>query len=298
MKIAVSGSTGLVGSAFRDHCASERDDEMYQLVRDPEQRGDRKIYWSASEGEIESDRLNGFDAVVHLAGEPIVGRWNEEKKERIRKSRMEGTRLLAETLANCEDPPETLLCASAIGYYGDRGEEEVSESSSAGDLFLSEVCEKWEAACEPARDAGIRVANMRFGIILSPEGGALRKMLLPFKLGIGGPIGSGDMWMSWIDLTDTARAIAFLLDSDLSGPVNFVAPEPVKNSAFTNALGSALWRPTLLPIPKFGLRLLYGEMADELLFASTRVTDSKLIDAGFEFSYPKIDKSLNHLLNE
>lgn len=294
MNILVSGSTGLVGSHFVERRSTRNEDDIYRLVRDPADTGERRIYASPADREVDAKRLEGFDAVIHLAGEPINGRWNERKKKKIRDSRIEGTRLLSEALADRSDPPETFLCASAIGYYGDRGDEKLDETSGPGNLFLSRVCRGWEEACEPAAEAGIRVVNMRFGMILSSEGGALSQMLLPFQLGLGGPIGDGRMWMSWVDIDDVVRVMTFLLDeaTDLSGPVNVTAPSPVRNQTFTDALADVLARPTFFPIPKFGLRFLYGEMADNLLFPSARVYPRKLRDAGFSFDQAQIRTSL------
>jgi uncharacterized protein (TIGR01777 family) len=293
MRILITGSTGLVGSSLVDHF---QDHDVKRLVRE-EPESDDEIYWKPSDNTINDDELSGFDAVVHLAGESIVGRWNEEKKEAIRESRVTGTSLLSEALANVEDPPEVLVCASAIGYYGDRGDEVLDESSSSGDLFLSGVCEDWEAAADPAREAGIRVAHARFGVILSEKGGALAQMLTPFKFCLGGRIGDGEQWMSWVDLEDVVRALDYIIQhDDLEGPLNVVTPNPMRNRQYTTALGDVLGRPTLFPMPEFAARLLFGEMADELLLASTRVQPDKLRDHGFTFEYPHIKDSLVHLL--
>lgn len=294
MKIAITGASGLVGTHLVEKF--EEDHDLFRLVRrEPEQESE--IFWRPSEEEIDEEALDGMDVVVHLAGESIVGRWSEEKKEAIYDSRVTGTRLLSEALANVENPPETLICASAIGYYGNRGDQEVDEDAQAGDLFLSEVVQDWEAAADPARDVGIRVAHMRFGVILSTEGGALAQMITPFKLGLGGRIGKGDQWMSWVDIQDVVGAIDFVMQKEeLRGPVNVVSPRPVRNEVFTKTLGSVLWRPTLFPMPAFAARLIFGEMADELLLASTRVVPSKLQEQEFSFSYPRIRESLDHLL--
>lgn len=293
MRILITGSTGLIGSALVDQL-SEHD--VYRLVRD-EPESDDEIYWKPSEEDIDRSALSGFDAVVHLAGESIVGRWNEEKKERIRDSRVTGTRLLSEALADVDDAPDVLVCASAIGYYGDRGDEQLDETSEPGDLFLSDVCMEWEQAADPAREAGIRVAHTRFGVVLSEKGGALAQMLTPFKFCLGGRIGDGEQWMSWVDLEDVVRAIDHVLQTEeLDGPINVVSPNPVRNRQFTVALGDVLGRPTPFPMPAFAARLLFGEMADELLLASTRVAPNKLRDHGFTFTYPHIKDSFVNLL--
>jgi len=293
MKVLISGASGLVGSALSDLYEEE---DVFRLVRrDPD--GPNEIYWKPSEGEIDTASLSGFDAVVHLAGESIVGRWSEEKKKAIRASRVDGTTLLSEALAEVDEAPNVLICASAIGYYGNRGDEILDENSAPGDLFLSEVCVEWEKAADPARDAGIRVAHARFGVILSPDGGALAQMLLPFKLGVGGRIGDGEQWMSWIDLYDVVHAIDHIVRCDeMSGPVNVVAPNPVRNRQFTHAMGDVLGRPTIFPLPGFAARLLFGEMADELLLASTCVQPEKLRKHDFNFEYPHIKDALLHLL--
>jgi uncharacterized protein (TIGR01777 family) len=249
---------------------------------------------------VDPTHLEGLDAVVHLAGENIAdGRWTDEKKRRIRESRVQGTRALCEALAQLENKPKVLVCASAIGYYGDRGETLVDENSSAGGGFLSDVCQEWEQATEPARKAGIRVVNLRIGVVLSPKGGALAKMLLPFQMGAGGNLGSGKQYMSFVALDDVVGAIYHALTTEsLSGPVNAVAPNPVRNSEFTKALGKVLHRPTIAPVPAFGARLLFGEMADALLLSSTRVAPTRLLESGYKFQCPDIDSALRHVLGQ
>ncbi len=296
MKILISGSHGLVGTALIK--ALEPDGhEIYRLVRHYP-NSPTEIEWSPERYSIALSLIEGFDAVVHLAGESIAeGRWTDEKKKRIRESRTRGTKLLADALGNLTNPPRVLLSASAIGYYGDRGDEVLTESSPPGDGFLSDVCVEWEKTTAHATAMGIRVMNSRFGIILDKEGGALKKMLTPFRMGIGGRIGSGKQWMSWIALDDVVGALKLALTNEsLTGPVNFVAPNPVRNAEFTKTLGHALSRPTLLPIPAFGVRLAFGEMADALLLSSQRVEPKILKGAGFEFQYPELGLALSHVL--
>src|SRR5882724_5516361 len=296
MKILISGSHGLVGTAFIKSLETEGH-EIFRLVRHyPNSEGE--LEWSPVRYSIQLARIEGFDAVVNLAGESIAeGRWTDEKKRRIRESRVKGTKLLGDALANLTKPPQTFICASAIGYYGNRGDETLTESSAPGNDFLAEVCVEWEKATALATEKGIRVVNTRFGIILDAKGGALAKMLPPFRMGIGGRIGSGKQWMSWIALDDVVGGIKLALTNEtLRGPVNFVAPNPVTNSEFTKTLGRALSRPTLFPIPAFGVRLAFGEMADALLLASQRVEPEELKRAGYEFQYSQIDKALAQAL--
>jgi hypothetical protein len=243
--------------------------------------------------------VENFDAVVHLAGESIVGRWTAEKKARIRDSRVNGTRLLCETLARVQDRPLVLVAASAIGLYGDRGDQLLNEESSPGSLFLSRVVKEWEAASEPASQHGIRVVNLRIGFVLSKAGGGLAAMLLPFKLGIGGRVGSGRQYLSWIAIDDVVGAIGHAILSDtLRGPVNAVAPRAVTNQEFTKTLGRVLWRPTLFPLPTFAAHLALGEMADNLLLASTRVEPARLLAGGYEFLFPELEGALRHVLGK
>ncbi len=298
MKILISGSSGLIGSALQNHF--EEDHDLFRLERNRPVQEDTEIYWNPSNGEMDASRLTGFDTVIHLAGEPIVGRWSSSKKERILNSRKEGTRMLSEALAEVDQPPELLVSASAIGYYGDRGDEVLDESAGPGNLFLSSVCQEWEEATEPAAEAGIRVVNTRFGVVLSTKGGALAQMLFPFYLGLGGPIGDGEQWMSWISITDVVYAIEHVMKTEeVEGPVNVVAPNPVRNKKFTNAMGDVLGRWTPFPLPAFAARLLFGEMADELLLASTRVRPKKLRESGFEFRHSQIrDGLLNVIQHE
>jgi uncharacterized protein (TIGR01777 family) len=297
MIIAVTGSTGLVGSALVT-ALEARGHLVRRLVRHEVRDADREIRWNPDAGEIDAAELNGVDAVVHLAGENIAGgRWNESFKRRILESRAKGTRLLADTLANLEMKPSVLVSASATGYYGNRGDEEVDELAPSGNGFLAEVCREWEAAAQPAHDAGIRLVKLRIGPVLSPQGGALAKMLPPFKLGLGGVIGSGRQYFSWIALDDLVSAISFALESEsLVGPVNAVAPGAVTNREFTKTLGRVLGRPTIFPMPAFAARLAFGEMADEMLLGGVRVAPHELTAAKFKFAHPNLEPALRHLL--
>ncbi len=295
MKIGVTGSTGLVGSALVPLLATHGHD-VVGLRRYTESAKDQEG-WDPNTGRITVSNT-ALDALVHLAGENIAGgRWNAARKSRIRDSRVDGTRRLAETLAGQAQRPHTLVVASAIGYYGDRGDERLIESSDAGEGFLPEVCHAWEAATAPARDAGIRVVHLRIGIVLTPAGGALAQMLLPFKMCVGGVIGPGRQYMSWIALDDVLAAIRHALQTEtLDGPVNAVAPQPVTNAEFTSTLGRVLRRPTVMPLPAFFARLAFGEMADALLLSSTRVQPARLEETGFTFQYPELEAALRHVL--
>jgi len=296
MKTLISGSHGLVGTALIQALESEGHD-IFRLVRYAP-HSETEIEWSPDRYSIALARLEGFDAVVHLAGESIAeGRWTDEKKTQISESRVKGTRLLGDALANLTNPPQTFVCASAIGYYGDRGDELLTEASAPGNDFLSGVCVEWESATALASKKGIRVVNCRFGIILDAKGGALKKMLPPFRMGVGGKIGSGKQWMSWIALDDVVGGIKFALANDsIRGPVNFVTPAPVTNADFTKTLGKILSRPTIFPIPAFGVRLMFGEMADALLLSSQRVQPQQLQSNEFEFLYPDLQGALQHAL--
>ncbi len=295
MDVLVSGATGLVGSALGEEL--ENGGHRVIALSHSKPSSDGTIRWDPSRGQIDASRLEGVGAVVHLAGENIVGRWTGEKKRKIRDSRVQGTRLLAETVAGLSEKPRAMICASAIGYYGDRGNELLREESEPGNAFLSGVVEEWEAAAEPAREAGIRVANLRFGIVLSPEGGALGTTLPLFKLGGGGKVGSGRQWWSWVALDDVAGALIHALENEeVEGPVNVVAPNPTTNAEYTKVLGDVLNRPTVLPAPAPALRVVLGEVADELLLASARVEPVKLKETGYEFRHPELEGALRHLL--
>jgi len=295
--IAITGASGLVGQALVSHLEAEGL-LVRQLVRREVRDSEREIYWNPSTGEIDAAELNGVDAVVHLAGESVAaGRWTKAKKQRIVDSRVEGTRLLSQTLAGLTSKPAVLCSASAIGFYGDRGDQLLNEDAPPGEGFLADTCQLWEAAADPARDAGIRTVHMRIGLVLSPDGGALGKMLPLFKCGLGGVLGSGQQFMSWITLDDLVSAFHHALThSQLAGPVNGVAPGPVTNREFTKTLGRVLGRPTILPAPAFALRLALGEMADQLLLASARVDPAVLQTAGFEFGQTQLEPALRDLL--
>ena len=299
MRVAVSGSTGLVGSEVVASL-SAAGHEVVRLVRRAPAPGEKAVRWDPEKGEIDAAGLEGLDAVVHLAGENIAsGRWNAARKAAIRDSRVNGTRLLCDALAGLARPPKTLVCASAIGYYGDRGEELLTEESPPGTGFLAEVCREWEAASEPAARKGIRVVALRIGVVLSPKGGALSRMLPPFRAGLGGVIGSGRQYVSWVALDDLVGIVLHALQSgELRGPVNAVAPLPVTNRELTEALGKVLSRPTLLPVPAFALRLAVGEMADALLLASARVVPRRLEETGYRFRFPELPAALRHLLGK
>lgn len=293
MNILVSGATGLVGSEIVEFFAGQGH-TILRLRRSTDGMPPR---WNPACGQIELDDLLSFHGVVHLAGENIAGRWTTRKKQRIRDSRLQGTRLLCEALVRLPRLPEVLLCASAIGCYGNRGDEIVDEGSTSGTGFLPEVCREWEAATTPAAQNGIRVVNLRFGIVLSPGGGALKAMLLPFRLGLGGKVGSGQQYWSWVTLSDAVRAAHHaLLAERLRGPVNVVSPNPVRNAEFTSALGRVLKRPACLPMPAFVARTILGEAADELLLASTRVAPTRLLETGFQFEHPQLEAALRHVL--
>lgn len=298
MKILIGGSHGLVGTALIKSLEAQGH-EIFRLVRHAP-GAKTEVEWSPDRYSIALARIEGFDAVVNLAGESIAeGRWTDEKKRRIRESRVKGTKLLGDALANLAVPPKTFICASAIGYYGSRDDETLTEASAPGDDFLSKVCAEWEEATALAKEKGIRVINARFGIILDTDGGALKKMLPPFRMGAGGKIGSGKQWMSWIALDDVIGALNFGLTHDsLRGPVNFVAPNPVTNAEFTTTLGKVLSRPTLLPMPAFMVKLIFGEMGEALLLGSQRVAPKSLIAEGYEFRYSQLEPALRHILEE
>jgi uncharacterized protein (TIGR01777 family) len=296
MKILISGASGLIGSQLSAFLAAAGH-QIVPLTR--KQNQPESVYWDPAKGDIEKDKLHGLDAVIHLAGENIASRWTEEKKQRIRESRVNGTKMLSDSLAGMAQPPRTLLCASAIGYYGNRGDEVLTENSKPGNSFLAKVCEDWETATATALNKGIRVCNMRIGVVLSTKGGALAKMLTPFRLGFGGKVGRGIQYMSWIAMDDLAGAFDHALQKPaLIGPVNVVSPNPVTNYEFTKALGRVLWRPTIFPLPSFMAHLMFGEMADELLLASTRVQPVRLQETGYSFRFANLDTALRHVLGK
>ncbi|MDH4146635.1 MAG: TIGR01777 family oxidoreductase [Acidimicrobiia bacterium] len=289
--VAVSGASGLIGSALADELR-RRGDVVKPLVRRRAEPGE--IAWDPVAGTIDEAGFEGVDAVVHLAGEGIARRrWSDAQRSRIRDSRVEGTKLVAGALARCTTRPAVLLSGSAIGIYGDQGDRLLTESSAPAATFLADLCRDWEAATAEAEQAGVRVAHLRTGVVLARDGGALAKMLPLFRLGLGGRMGSGRQYWSWISLTDVVGAITFLLDAQLAGPVNLTAPEPVTNRAFTAALGRVLSRPTLLSVPSFGPKLLLGaELAHELLFSSARVFPAALGEAGFRFVHDEVESGL------
>jgi uncharacterized protein (TIGR01777 family) len=294
MKCLVSGSTGLVGTALVSHL-KKTGHSVHRLVRKPASSAD-EIYWQPETG-IDQSKLEGFEAVIHLAGESIMGRWTAGKKEAIRKSRIDGTRILSDALGALKTPLRVMVCASAIGYYGDRGNELLREDSPAGTGFLSEVCQAWEQAAASLAEKGPRVCSTRFGIILSNHGGALKQMLTPFKLGVGGKIGSGNQYYSWISLDDVAQAIHHvLMNESIQGPVNFVSPNPVTNAEFTRILAKVLNRPAIFPVPTPAAKLAFGEMADALLLASARVEPSKLLASNYPYQYPELEGAFRHAL--
>ena len=296
MRVAVSGASGLVGSALIPVLISAGH-EVRPMVRPGGRRAPGSIAWDAEAGSLDLAALQGVDAVVHLAGESIASRWTDERKRRIRDSRVKGTRLVAQSIARLATRPSVLVCASAVGVYGPRGSEPLDERAASGTGFLAEICRAWEAAADPARAAGIRVVHTRFGVILSAQGGALAKMLIPFKLGVAGKVGSGDQYMSWIALDDVVGVIQYALGTaELSGPVNTVAPTPVTNLEFTKTLGRVLSRPTVLPMPAVAARLAFGEMAQELLLSGQRAVPARLLAIGFRFRYPDLEQALRSIL--
>jgi uncharacterized protein (TIGR01777 family) len=306
MRVLVSGAGGLVGQELIRELRAGRH-EVVKLVRGTlgsgkvGDEGLAAIAWDPDRAQVRLGDLEGFDAVVHLAGEPILGRWNESKKTGIRESRIQGTDLLARSLAQLKDKPQVLLTASAIGIFGDTGDNEVGEDGAVptrGQDFLADVVVDWEAASAPAREAGIRTVQSRFGVILSRHGGALAAMLLPFRLGLGGPVGGGKQWMSWVSNRDVARALVFLLDrTECEGAYNVVAPAPVTNRDFSVALGRALHRPVIFPVPAFAVHLLYGrECADATVLRSARVKPGRLLEAGFVFLDASVEQGLEWAL--
>jgi uncharacterized protein len=294
MKVLISGATGLIGSSLAQELKSGGH-HVTSLTRSP--TGENNISWDPDAGTVDGS-LEGTDAVVHLAGESIAeGRWTVSKKRRIMDSRKKGTRLLAETIAGLTTPPRVMVSASAVGYYGDRADEVLREDSRPGSDFLAEVCKVWEAAADPAWEAGIRVVHTRFGIVLSLEGGALGTMLPIFKLGGGGRIGRGRQWWSWVAIDDVVGTIHHALENDsVEGPVNVGSPNPMTNAEYTRVLGKVLNRPTVLPVPAPAIRLALGGIADALLLASQRMEPAKLKETGYRFRHPELEGALRHLL--
>jgi hypothetical protein len=297
MRVLVSGASGLVGSALT-LALRAAGQTVNRLVRPGGTAAPGDVYWDPPAGRTENGGLEGVDAIVHLAGASIAaGRWTEARKKVLRASRVDATRHLVSACKKLARPPKIFISASAIGYYGNRGDEELSEESEPGSDFLAEVAQAWEAEAAKAGEFGARAAQMRFGVILSKHGGALPRMLLPFKLGVGGRLGSGRQWMSWVTLEDVVHALRHALESDgMSGPINVVAPHPVTNSEFTKTLGRVLRRPTLFPAPAFALKLVLGEMAEALLLASQRVVPRRLLSSGFSFGDLQLEPALQRLV--
>jgi uncharacterized protein len=290
--VAISGATGLIGGALAARLRA-RNVRVRRLVRTAQPQFPDDIVWDPMRGVLASSDLEGADAVVHLAGEPLAHRWTDARKRAIRESRVRGTELVARTIAALDRRPRVLLSGSAIGIYGDRGDEPLDEESALGSGFLAAVAREWEAASAAAVDAGVRVVLLRTGIVLSPHGGALERLLLPFRLGMGGPIGSGRQWMSWISLDDHVRAMEHALaTTGLHGPVNLVSPNPVTNAEFAATLGRVLSRPALVPVPALALELAYGEMARATILAGQRVLPKALLRNGFHFDYPTLEEAL------
>jgi uncharacterized protein len=297
MRVLVSGSSGLIGSALTKRLVASGHG-VSRLVRSADRAGEDAFLWDPSEGRVDQAALAGVDAVVHLAGETIAGRWTDAKKRRIRKSRIDGTSLLSEAIAASDSRPAVFVCASAVGFYGDRGDEELTEESSTGDGFLAGVVVEWEAATEPAARAGVRVVNIRSGEVLSREGGSLAALLTPFRLGLGGPLGGGRQYTSWISIDDEVRAIEHALTTEgLEGPVNLVSPHPVTNREFAKTLGRVLRRPAVLPTPLAPLKLIYrSEFVREVLLFSTRARPAKLLANGYRFEHTELEGALTDLL--
>ncbi len=293
MNIALTGASGFLGRFLTERLTGSGFSVRPMVRERPDSDTGGAIGWDPAAGTLDPDALADIDAVIHLAGEPIGHRWTPERKRRIRESRVRGTETIARAMAAARKPSLVLLSASAVGIYGDRGDEVLDERSGLGSDFLAAVSAEWERAADPARDAGLRVVLMRTGLVLGPDGGALERMLPPFQLGVGGPLGSGGQWMSWIAREDYGRAVQFLLGSGAAaGPVNLVAPNPIRNADFTRALGAALHRPAALPVPAVALKLMFGEMAEATLLASQRVLPRRLDEFGFQFRFPSLVEGL------
>lgn len=299
-KIAITGASGMVGTALR-HFFTTGGHEVYTITRSRDESDTHAIYWDIEGGTIDTERLEGIDIFIHLAGESISQRWTDEAKARIKQSRVKGTKLLSEAIASLKKKPEALLCASAVGYYGAYiGDAIKTEDSDPGSDFLAEVCKAWEASAQPARDAGVRVVHARLGVVLSPKGGALEQMLTPFQMGVGGRVGSGKQYMSWVALDDVLGAMNHaIFTRSMEGAVNVTSPNPVTNKHFTKILGGVLGRPTLLPVPNFGLYAMIGKQAaTKLLLEGQRVLPKRLLDQGFDFAYPELEAALSHMLGK
>ena len=292
-RIAITGATGLIGRALQDSLVADGH-RIVRVVRDPRGAAPGDVVWDPEGGSIDAAGLEGVDAVVHLAGEPIgASRWTEATRRRIHDSRQRGTDLLARTLAGLEQRPSVFVSSSAVAIYGDRGSEALTEESSHGDDFLAEVCIAWEQAADPAREAGIRVVHPRTGVVIAKDGPLIDKVELPFRLGVGGKVGTGRQYVPWISLHDEVAALRFLIDRPIEGAVNLTGPNPATNLELTKALGTVLRRPTLMPIPAFAIRLLYGEMGETLATVSQRVLPTRLLDAGFAFRHSTILAALS-----
>jgi uncharacterized protein (TIGR01777 family) len=296
MRVLISGAGGMVGTALAAHWSGH---DVFRLVRRPV-ASPNEIFWNPQDRVLDSKAIEGFDAFVHLAGASIAaGRWSGQRKREIRDSRVESTRLLASSITQLTQPPKTWLSASATGYYGDRGDEILTERSGPGSGFLASVCQEWEAATAPAVQAGVRVVCCRLGMVLSGTGGALPTMALPFRFGLGGRLGSGRQYVSWICLDDLVRAFHHLInEAGIAGPVNVVSPNPVRNLDFVRSLSRVLGRPAIFPAPAAALRLMLGEMAQELLLSGARVQPERLLSSGYRFSYPELTPALRHVLHE
>lgn len=299
MKVLFAGSSGFIGGELIP-VLRERGHEVVRLVRSEKKMLDDTLLWDPEHRELDLEDFEGFDVVINLAGENIAsGRWTQEKKKKIRESRVFGTHMLSELFARVKTPPKLFLNASATGYYGDRGEEVLDEGSPSGKGFLADVCKQWEEATLPAKEKGIRVVNLRFGVVFFPTGGALAKMLTPFKLGLGGVIGTGKQYISWISMDDLIGVVLHVIgEGSLRGPVNVVTPHPVTNRELTKKLGKVLKRPTILPMPAFAARLIMGEMAEETVLSSTRVLPKVLVQSGYSFLFPKLESALRHMLEK
>ena len=298
MKILISGASGLVGTHLIPTLLA-KGNEVYKLVRKLPQNSD-EIQWDAEKGFAASEqaKLENFDAVVHLAGDNVASEsWSEAKKKKIRDSRVVGTKVLVDAFKRTQNPPKHFVSASAIGFYGNRGDEVLTEESAKGTGFFPEVCTAWETEAQKAEEFDARVVCLRIGVVLAKDGGALEKMLTPFKLGVGGVVGSGKQWMSWIALDDLIKIIHYALENkNLHGSVNAISPNPVTNQEFTKTLGGVLNRPAILPIPEFGIKLLFGEMGKTLLLEGARILPKKLEDAGFKFNFTNLEDALKHVL--
>ena len=297
LTVAITGASGLVGGSLR-HFLTTGGHRVIPLVRDRRKLGDDGIFWNPATGEIDREGLGKADAVVHLAGASIAdGRWTDSRKKLIRESRVKGTDLLARTMAQMRGGPRTLVSASAVGFYGNRGDGRIDESAGPGKGFLADVVQDWEAATRPAERAGVRVVRLRMGVVISPAGGALGQMLLPFKMGVGGRLGSGKQYFSWVDLDDAVGAILHcLMTPELSGPVNVTGPNPVTNATFTSVFGRVLGRPTVLPVPSLAVRAVFGQLGQEALLWGQRVMPAKLEKSGFRFLYEGVEESLRFQL--